>query len=101
MRNVGKVEKSTPPVYLMNTCQYLNYSDKREVTIMAKKIHTDDQYIMIVRNEVVITISEVAEKLQMSVRNTTKRLRKLAADGKLTEKRIETTWHFSLPEESK
>ena len=68
---------------------------------MADKVHTDEQYIMLVRNEVVITIREVAEKLNMSVRNTTKRLRKLAAEGKLTEKRIETTWHFSLPEESK
>ena len=66
---------------------------------MAEKVHTDEQYIMIVRNEVVITIREVAEKLNMSVRNTTKRLRKLAAEGNLTEKRIETTWHFSLPEE--
>ena len=68
---------------------------------MADKVHTDDQYIMIVRNEVVVTIREVAEKLNMSIRNTTKRLRKLAAEGKLTEKRIETTWHFSLQEESK
>ena len=68
---------------------------------MAEKVHTDEQYMMIVRNEVVVTIREVAEKLNMSVRNTTKRLRKLAAEGKLTEKRIETTWHFSLQEESK
>ena len=66
---------------------------------MAEKVHTDDQYIMIVRNEVVITIREVAEKLQMSVRNTSTRLHKLAAEGKLTEKRIETTWHFSMPED--
>ncbi|MCK5432339.1 MAG: hypothetical protein KAJ03_06315 [Gammaproteobacteria bacterium] len=68
---------------------------------MAEKVHTDEQYIMLVRNEVVVTIREVAENLQMSVRNTTKRLRKLAAEGKLTEKRIETTWHFSMPEESR
>ncbi|MCK5433033.1 MAG: winged helix-turn-helix domain-containing protein [Gammaproteobacteria bacterium] len=68
---------------------------------MAEKIHTDEQYIMIVRNEVVITISEVAEKLNMSVRNTTKRLRKLADEGKLTEKRIGIKWHFSMPEDSK
>ena len=72
-----------------------------EVIIMAEKVHTDEQYIMLVRNEVVVTIREVAENLQMSVRNTTKRLRKLAAEGKLTEKRIETTWHFSMPEESR
>ena len=68
---------------------------------MAEKIHTDERYIMIVRNEVVITISEVAEKLNMSVRNTTKRLRKLADEGKLTEKRIGIKWHFSMPEDSK
>ena len=68
---------------------------------MAEKVHTDEQYIMIVRNEVVITIREVAEKLKMTVRNTSTRLHKLADEGKLTEKRIGIKWHFSMPEESK
>ena len=68
---------------------------------MAEKIHTDEQYIMIVRNKVVITIREVAEKLNMTVRNTSTRLHKLADEGKLTEKRIGIKWHFSMPEESK
>ena len=66
---------------------------------MAEKKHTDEQYIIIVRNEVVVTIRKVAGKLKMTVRNTSTRLHKLAAEGKLTEKRIGVKWHFSMPEE--
>ena len=67
---------------------------------MAEKVHTDEQYIMIVRNEVGITIREVAEKLKMTVRNTSTRLHKLADEGKLAEKRIGVKWHFSMPEDN-